>query len=94
MKRLRARYLGYIPATTAPTSNEPQGISDRLRAHVAAHGGGAIFAYQLARLNSTLVLFGLTIATMVLKRDFTRENIVLVSTIVNHPRVSPASLGR
>jgi hypothetical protein len=84
VERLRARYLGYTPATTTPSSNVPQGISDRLRVHVAAHGGSVIFGYQLARLGSTVVLFCLAIAAMFLKRDFTWEDIALVSTIVSY----------
>jgi hypothetical protein len=83
VKRLRARYLGYTPAPTAPITHEPHGIRERLHSHIATRGGGLIFAYQLARLDSGLILFGLALATMLLKQDFTWQNIALVSTAVS-----------
>jgi hypothetical protein len=84
IKHLRARWLGYQLVETVSNSPEPHNVREHLHKHISAHGGGLIFAFQIARLGSALLLFALALATMLLKQDFEWENIALVFTIVSH----------
>jgi hypothetical protein len=82
--RLRTHNIGHQQRLDAPISNETQSIRERLRQHVVNRGGGVIFAYQISRLDSAVIGFGLALATMLLEQDYSWESIALISTLVRH----------
>jgi hypothetical protein len=84
-KGLRAKYFGDEPLPSAPIQNSPEGLKERLKAHIKSHGGGVIFAYQVARLNASVILFVLALLSMIGQESFSKENIALVSVIVSVP---------
>ena len=73
VKKLYALIFPKLQRSTEVLSPEPgQNIQPasffgQVRAHIALHGGGVIYAYKVARLAGCLMLLGLSIATLVLE---------------------------
>jgi hypothetical protein len=71
VQSLRSKYLGYTPVSQAngtSTSSTPTSLAEKIKAHVASHGGSVVFGYKVMRLISTSALSALIFATIVLKR--------------------------
>ncbi|KAF7978858.1 hypothetical protein HWV62_44329 [Athelia sp. TMB] len=72
-KKLYALIFPKLQRSTEVSSPEPgQNIQPasffgQVRAHIALHGGGVIYAYKVARLAGCLMLLGLSISTLVLE---------------------------
>ncbi|KAJ7770817.1 hypothetical protein DFH07DRAFT_1057900 [Mycena maculata] len=74
-----------------PVLELPVGVAAEVKAHVAEHGGGVIFAFKLVRLVASLILLGLSIASFASDELETGKVSIFGKWGKKHPKKNPQS---